>query len=255
VSVAVVTGASRGIGQGIATALGAAGFDVVVGYRVDDTGAKETAARIEAAGREASIVSGDVTNAGTMKALGDAATELGSLAVWVNNAGVSTLAPVVDTADDDVRRMLDVNVVGTFLGLREAAARFRAQSSGGRIVNVASELGVRAFPYLGVYSATKFAVVGLTQAAALELAAEDVTVNAVCPGTTETEMVAAERRAEAGLAGSTLDEVRAAYLAGIPSGRFCTPEDVGELVAYLAAPGAAYVTGQAICINGGSILR
>lgn len=254
-TVAVVTGASRGIGQGIATALANAGFDVVVGYRVDDAGAKATAARIEAAGRNASIVPGDVTDAATPGALGDAATELGTLAVWVNNAGVSALAPVVDTADDDLQRMLDVNVTATFMGLREAVARFRTQGRGGRVINVASELGVQAFPYLGVYSATKFAVVGLTQAAAVELACEHITVNAVCPGTTETDMVAAERRSEATLSGSTLDEVRNAYLAAIPSRRFCTPDDVGELVAYLAAPAAAYLTGQAICINGGSVLR
>jgi len=175
--------------------------------------------------------------------------------VWVNNAGVSTLAPVAATDTRDFRRMIDVNLVGTFLGMQSAVAAMRAHGKGGRVINVASELGVQAFPYLGAYSATKFAVVGLTQAAALELASERITVNAVCPGTAETDMVASERRAEAELTAQSLDEVRASYLAGIPSGRFCAPDDVGALVAYLASPGAAYVTGQSICVNGGSVLR
>jgi NAD(P)-dependent dehydrogenase (short-subunit alcohol dehydrogenase family) len=173
----------------------------------------------------------------------------------VNNAGVSTLAPVAATDERDLRRMIDVNLVGTFLGLRTAVTSMRAHGKDGRVINIASELGVQAFPYLGAYSATKFAVVGLTQAAALELAPEHITVNAVCPGTAETEMVAAERLSEAALTAQSVDEVRASYLAGIPSGRFCAPDDVGALVAYLASPGAAYVTGQSICVNGGSVLR
>ena len=253
--VAVVTGASRGLGRGIATALAAAGFDVVIGYRSADAEAKDTATLVNDAGRRSAIVAGDVGEAETHLALVAAAEELGELDVWVNNAGVSTLAPVVATDTRDFRRMIDVNLVGTFLGMQSAVATMRAHGKGGRVINVASELGVQAFPYLGAYSATKFAVVGLTQAAALELASERITVNAVCPGTAETDMVASERRAEAELTAQSLDEVRASYLAGIPSGRFCAPDDVGALVAYLASPGAAYVTGQSICVNGGSVLR
>jgi NAD(P)-dependent dehydrogenase (short-subunit alcohol dehydrogenase family) len=255
VTVAVVTGGSRGIGRGIAEALAAGGFDVVIGYRADDASAKFTAGLVERAGRKAAIVTGDVADAGTHTALADAAAELGDLEVWVNNAGVSTLALVASTRESDLRRMLDVNLVGTFLGLREAVARFRAATRGGRIVNVASELGVQAFPYLGAYSASKFGVVGLSQAAAVEVAADGITVNCVCPGTTETEMVYAERHAESALRDLSVDDVRTGYLEGIPAGRFCAPADVGALVAYLALPGAAYVTGQSICVNGGSVLR
>ena len=254
--VAVVTGASRGLGRGIAVALADSGFDVVVGFNTDEVGAKETAMMVEDRGREARLIRGDVAKVGTHRALGGSALEeLGGLDVWVNNAGVSALAPLVETLPSDVKRMLDVNVTGVFLGIREAVGRFRATQAGGRIVNIASELGLEAFPYLGVYAATKFAVIGLTQAAAQELAAENITVNAVCPGTAETDMVAAERDAESELTGASLDAVRAAYLAGIPAGRFCTPADVGGLVAYLASPGGAYVTGQAIAVNGGSVLH
>jgi len=122
-------------------------------------------------------------------------------------------------------------------------------------VNVSSEVGLQAFALLGAYAATKFAVVGLTQAAAIELAPSGITVNAVCPGTAETDMVLAERASEVVITGASADATRAAYLAAIPAGRFCTPADVGAAVVWLAGPGAAYVTGQSLCINGGSVLH
>jgi NAD(P)-dependent dehydrogenase (short-subunit alcohol dehydrogenase family) len=253
--VAVVTGASKGLGRGIAVALAAAGLDVVIGYCTSDADAKQTATLVDETGQRSATVAGDVADTETHHALSAAAEELGGLDVWVNNAGVSTLAPVAATDERDFRHMIDVNLVGTFLGMQAAVASMRARGNGGRIVNVASELGVQAFPYLGAYSATKFAVVGITQAAALELASEHITVNAVCPGTAETDMVLAERTAEAALTAQSTDAVRASYLGGIPLGRFCAPDDVGALVAYLASPGAAYVTGQSICVNGGSVLR
>jgi meso-butanediol dehydrogenase/(S,S)-butanediol dehydrogenase/diacetyl reductase len=254
--VAVVTGASRGLGQGIAAALAADGFDIVVGYHRDADGAAMTVSAVEALGQRAVAVAGDVADPDTAKALLDTAvTALGSLDVWVNNAGVSMLAPVLDTSPSEMARMVDVNLMGTLHGLQAAARGFIDRGRGGRIVNIASELGVQAFKYLGAYSATKFAVVGLTQAAALELAPDGITVNAVCPGTAETDMVLAERDSEAALAGTSTAEVRTSYLDGIPAGRFCEPADVGAAVAFLAGPGGAYVTGQSICINGGSVLR
>jgi NAD(P)-dependent dehydrogenase (short-subunit alcohol dehydrogenase family) len=254
--IAVVTGASRGLGQGIAVAVAANGFDVVVGFHRDAEGAAATAAAVEEMGRRAVTVAGDVADPGTAKALLDAATtELGGLDAWVNNAGVSVLGPLVAASAADLVRMLDVNVLGTLHGLQAAARWFLDHGRPGRIVNVASETGVQAFPLLGTYSASKFAVVGLTQAAALELAPAGITVNAVCPGTAETDMVMAERATEIALSGTTADQVRAAYLDAIPAGRFCEPADVGAAVAYLVGPGAAYVTGQSLCVNGGSVLR
>ena len=108
---------------------------------------------------------------------------------------------------------------------------------------------------LGGYAATKFAVVGLTQTAAIELAADQITVHAVCPGTAETDMVLAERSSEVTWSGGTSDQVRKSYLQAIPAGRFCTPADVGALVAWLCGPSASYVTGQSVCVNGGSVLH
>ena len=253
--VAVVTGSGRGIGRGIAVALAAAGCDVVVNYASDEVAAKDTASLVGDAGGTATLVRGDVTDPVTADRLVDAAEASGGLDVWVNNAGVSVLAPLVETDPADLARMVEVNLIGTFHGLRAAARHMRATDTPGRIVNIASELGVQALPLLGAYSATKFAVVGLTQAAALELSPVGITVNAVGPGTAETDMVLAERRAETAITGAHPDDVRAAYLDAIPVGRFCDPADVGALVAWLAGPDSSYVTGQTFLVNGGSVLH
>lgn len=253
--VAVVTGAGRGLGRGIAVALAEGGWHVVVGWASDRDAAMATAGEIEAHGTKAVLVPGDVADPATAAAMVTAATRLGELEVWVNNAGISTLAPVVDTPVADLERMLAVNVVGTFHGLRAAANEMMARRRPGRIINVASDLGVQAAPYLGAYSASKFAVVGLTQAAAVELAPAGITVNAVGPGTAETDMVAAERRAEGHVTHRSAEEIRQSHLDAIPAGRFCRPEDAGALVAWLAGPHTGYLTGQTLLVNGGSVLH
>ncbi len=253
---AVVTGASKGLGRGIAVALAADGCDVVVNWNRSEADAKETARAVEAAGGQAVLAPGDVVDpavSGELAAL--ALDAFGGLDVWVNNAGVSVLAPVAETPVADMERMVAVNLMGTFHGLQAAARTMVAAGTPGRIVNVASEAAVLTFKYLGAYAATKFAVVGLTQAAALELGEHGITVNAVGPGTAETDMVMAERRSEVEITGRSPDEVRDSYLANIPLGRFCEPADAGALVAWLASPAAAYVTGQVLLINGGSVLH
>jgi len=253
--VAVVTGAGRGLGRGIALALARAGNHVVVNWTSDQASATQTVADIQALGRGATLVQGDVVDPATSQTLAEVAEQLGDLEVWVNNAGVSMLAPVVDTDAADIERMLAVNVMGTFHGMKVAAQSMLAHRRCGRIVNVASEAGVQGFPYLGAYSATKFAVVGLTQAAAIELAPAGITVNAIGPGTAETDMVAAERLAESGFTHRSVDEVRQDYLDAIPAGRFCRPDDAGALVAWLAGPDAAFLTGQTLLVNGGAVLH
>jgi meso-butanediol dehydrogenase/(S,S)-butanediol dehydrogenase/diacetyl reductase len=252
---AVVTGASKGIGRAIAIGLARDGWNVVVNYATNEGAAKETADAVVDVGAQAVIVGGDVTDPTTARRLADAGSELGTLGAWVNNAGVSVLAPIIETNVADMERMLAVNYMGTFHGVQAAARTMIAANTPGRIVNVASEAAVLTFRYLGAYAASKFAVVGLTQAAALELGPHGISVNAVGPGTTETDMVLAERRSEVSITGDPPDNVRAAYLANIPLGRFCTPEDTGALVTWLVSPAAAYVTGQIICNNGGSVLH
>ncbi|HWD24148.1 MAG TPA: SDR family oxidoreductase, partial [Acidimicrobiales bacterium] len=198
---------------------------------------------------------GDVVAEATATALVDASEDrFGSLDLWVNNAGVSLLAPLLNTSASDAARLMDVNYLGTFHGV-VAAGRAMAASGGGRIVNVASDLGIQAAPLLAAYSATKFAVVGLTQAAAVELAPHGVAVNAICPGTVETDMVLAEEVAEAALMNTGVDSVRDRLRTSVPAGRLCTGDDVAASVVFLASDAASYFTGQAICVNGGSILH
>jgi meso-butanediol dehydrogenase/(S,S)-butanediol dehydrogenase/diacetyl reductase len=253
-TVAVVTGAGRGLGRGIATTLAAAGHELVLGWRNDEQALLETMSEVAAYGVKAVAVQGDVSDPETSSRLVGAATEeLGGIDVWVNNAGVSMLARLVDTTAADLERMTAVNFFGTFYGLQAAARVMRGSDRPGRIINVASDLGVQAAPLLAGYSATKFAVVGLTQAAAVELAPFGISVNAVCPGTVETGMVVSEQEAEARLTGASVAEVRARLRADVPAGRFCTVADVSALVGFLASPGAEFVTGQSICTNGGSI--
>jgi acetoin reductase-like protein len=253
--VAVVTGGARGLGLAITRRLAADGFAIVIGHRTSKDEAARLADELTAAGTPAVAVAGDVADPATSTALADAAEALGALTVWVNNAGVSTLAPLLETPLDDLDRQVQVNLYGTYVGLQVAARRMIAAGTPGRIVNVASEAGVQAFPLLGAYSATKFAVVGLTQAAALELAEHGITVNAACPGTAETDMDLAERDREVHHRGLGHDEVRGGYLAAIPLGRFCDPDDVAALVGFLASPAASYLTGQALCTNGGAVLH
>jgi NAD(P)-dependent dehydrogenase (short-subunit alcohol dehydrogenase family) len=253
--VAVVTGGGRGLGRGIALALADAGFDLVLGWRSGSAAVAATRAEVMARGRRALTIRGDIAKAATAKLLLDAAVRLGGPTAWVNNAGISVLAPVLETDPRDMARMIEINLLGTFHGLQAAGGWFKGQEKGGRVVNLASDLGVQACANLGGYAATKFAVVGLTQAAAVELAPAGITVNAVCPGTAETDMVLAERADEAALSGISNEAVRRQYLDAIPAGRFCTPADVGGLVVWLCSPAAAYVTGQAICVNGGSVLH
>jgi acetoin reductase-like protein len=254
--VAVVTGGGRGLGAGIALALADAGHDLVLGWCRDAAAAMETADAARASGSRVELVEGDVADPETAKLLVDAAvTTLGGLDVWVNNAGVSVIASVLDTPTEEMERMLSVNVIGTLHGMQAAARTMIEQGRRGRIVNLASDAGLQGFVNLGGYAATKFAVVALTQTAALELAPAGVTVNAVCPGTAETAMNHAEWDTERALTGLTTDEVRQSYLDAIPLGRFCAPEDVGAAVAWLAGPGAGFVTGQSICVNGGTVLH
>jgi NAD(P)-dependent dehydrogenase (short-subunit alcohol dehydrogenase family) len=169
----------------------------------------------------------------------------------VNNAGVvHRPAPVLDTDPDVLRRVLAVNVEGLALCAR-AAGRVMAAAGHGRIVNIASARGKLAWPGLGAYSASKAAVIALTQALALELGPRGVTVNAICPGTMWTEMAQGAFSTMAAEQGTPLEDLLAAHVRGIPVGRLGTPDDVGALAAFLASDAAAFVTAAAINLTGG----
>ena len=245
---ALVTGAASGIGRAVAVALAEAGpgrpAHAVVVADVDESGGLETVRLLEAAGATARFVACDVSQESDVEAAVHTATEaFGRLDVLVNNAGVEgPVLPVHAVAPDDWRRVFEVNVHGTFYGVRHALPVMSA-AGGGVIVNVASVAGLNAFPLHAAYAASKHAVVGLTRTAALEAARAGVRVNAVCPGFTDTPMVAEGL----GQMGQSADEL----VRRIPARRMARPDEIAGAVAYLCSDAAAYVTGQTLVIDGG----
>ncbi len=248
--VALVTGAGSGIGAAIARTLASRGHLVVV-TDVDRLRAERVAAEV---GGHAQAL--DVTDPAAVAATAESvAREHGSLDVWVSNAGVSAMRPFLEVPAEQVERTLAVNLQAVFSCGQAAARVMVAAGTQGRIVNVASMAGKQGrVPYLADYVASKFGVVGLTQAMAYELASHAITVNAVCPGYVATPMQERELAWEASLRGTTPDEVRALWIADTPLGRLEEPEDVARAVAFLVSEDAAFITGEALAVNGGAYM-
>ena len=271
--VAVITGAGRegGIGQGICRVLGRDGARIVVSEigrpldRVPEYNVArreeldETVEGLRALGIDAIGVRCDVTRPDEVTALVAAAVEhFGRLDIFVNNAGVALESvEMIHVTDRGLSQTLDVNLKGTFFGMQAAARQFIAQGGGGRIINIASQAGKLAWPLLSAYVASKFGIIGITQVAAKELGSQGITVNAVCPGTVDTPLSASSDGVWSMYAryyGITEDEVKASTLSQIPLGRFQTPEDVGNMVAFLASDRGGYLTGTAISATGGQTM-
>jgi meso-butanediol dehydrogenase/(S,S)-butanediol dehydrogenase/diacetyl reductase len=250
--IAVVTGAGSGIGRAIAAELAARDHTVVV-TDLDLAAAEATAKEL---GGDASALALDVTDAAQAKSVAEAVAQRhGAIDVWVSNAGISKMQRFLDVTPEDLRRTLAVNLEGIFLCGQAAAAAMIAGGKGGVIVNVASMAGKQGrVPYLADYVASKFGVVGLTQAMAFELAPLGITVNSVCPGYVATPMQTRELGWEAALRGSTEDKVRQLYIDDTPLGRLETPQDVARAVAFLAGPDAGFITGEALAVNGGAFM-
>jgi 3-oxoacyl-[acyl-carrier protein] reductase len=233
---ALVTGASRGIGASVARALAAEGWPVVVNYRSSADAADAVVRDIEAAGGRAIAVAGDVSDPDAADAVVKAAeSEFGSVLVLVNNAGITSDGLSPQIADDDWDRVLETNLSGAFRMSRRVL-RPMLRKRFGRVVNVASIVGIRANPGQANYAASKAGLIGLTKTMASEVAKRGITVNAVAPGVIETEMTA-------GLDGALLDYV--------PARRLGRPEEVAACVSFLASDGAAYVTGTTLTVDGG----
>ena len=249
--VAVVTGAGSGIGAAIARELGGRGHYVVV-TDVDVERAAAVARGIEAA--ESRRL--DVTDPHECDAVASAvASSHGRLDVWVSNAGVSTMARFVEISREDLARTFAVNTYGVFWAGQAAARAMIALGRPGRIINTASMAAKQGrVPYLAHYVASKFAVVGLTQAMAFELAPHAITVNAVCPGFVATPMQERELGWEARLRGVDANTVRQLWINDTPLARLETPEDVATVVAFLASDDAAFITGESIAVNGGAFM-
>ncbi len=257
--VAGVTGAGAGIGRAIARALAAEGARVAV-TDVNEQSARETVRLIEDAGGNARAWRLDVTDAQEIqRVVAEICAWGGRLDIWVNNAGVSTMNRFWELTEEDWDFNMNVNAKGTFLCSQAVARVMMAQALmpgselRGKIINIASMAGKRGnAPFLAHYVASKFAVVGLTQATAGELAPYKITVNAVCPGYVATSMQERELRWEAELRGTTPEAVRELYIQDTPLGRIETPEDVAKVVVFLASPLADFITGEAINVNGGA---
>ncbi|MGO2859977.1 MAG: SDR family oxidoreductase [Brevibacterium sp.] len=252
-SVAVVTGSARGIGQGIAARLGADGHHVIVAdLPTMREGVDETVAAIEKAGGTATGTEADVTDQASVEALVATAVEAGGkLDVFVANAGIAQVEPLIEYSKADFEKILDVNVTGVFLSYQAAAKQMIEQGNGGKIIGAASIVAFRPFALLSPYSATKWAVRGLTQGAAMEWAKHGITVNAYGPGIVGTAMwdlIDEKLAAEEGLAKG---EAIKKYAGDILLGRVSVPEDVANLVSFLASEDSDYVTGQTMLVDGG----
>ena len=246
---AVVTGAGSGIGRATAERLAEAGCQVtLIGRHVARL--TETADRI---GDLAFAAPADVTDADMLAAAIEAGRDrFGPIDILVNNAGAATSAPFLKTDAEALRAMLALNLEAPAEAARLVLPGMITRRWG-RIVNVASTAGLKGYPYVSAYVAAKHGLVGLTRALALEVASKGVTVNAVCPGFTETELVAKSIEAIVAKTGRSEDEARAALAASNPQGRLITPDEVAQTIVWLCGDGASGVNGAAVPVAGGEL--
>jgi NAD(P)-dependent dehydrogenase (short-subunit alcohol dehydrogenase family) len=249
---ALVTGAGRGIGAEIARALAAGGAELTLVGRNRAT--LDALAAALGDGTKAHGVVADVTEPAQVAAAFAAARErFGPVAVLVNNAGQAASAPIAKTSTDLWSRMIAVNLTGTFL-CAQAAVPDMLGIGWGRIVNIASTAGQRGYAYVTAYAAAKHGVVGFTRSLALELARKSITVNAVCPGYTETDILRESIDNVVAKTGRSAEEARAGFAAVNPQDRIVQPAEVADAVRWLCGAGASAITGQCISVSGGEVM-
>ena len=253
--VAVVTGGGRGIGRGIALRFARDGADIAI-IDVRPDGINAVADEVSQLGSKATTFVADVSDREQVFAAVDhAAAALDGFDIMVNNAGIALVGPITDVTPEEAARVWAINVKGVLWGIQAATTKLKELGRRGKIINASSIAGHDGFAMLGVYSASKFAVRALTQAAAKEHAADGITVNAYCPGVVGTDMWVEIDKRFAELTGAAEGETYDKFVRGIALGRAETPDDVAGFVAYLAGPDADYMTGQSGLIDGGLVYR
>lgn len=242
---AVVTGASKGIGAGIAKAFAAEGANVVVNYARAKDDADKVAGEIKSAGGKAITVQADVSKQADVDRLfAETKKAFGTVDILVNNAGVYELASIEQVTEDSYRRMFDLNVLGTLLSTQAAVKNMNG--NGGSIINVSSIVALTPVPTASVYSATKGAVDVITRSLALELGPRNIRVNSLAPGLVETEGTRA--------AGTSEGEFKTFAVSRTPLGRVGAPEDIGKVAVFLASDDSAWITGEVLPVGGGARL-
>jgi NAD(P)-dependent dehydrogenase (short-subunit alcohol dehydrogenase family) len=248
----VVTGGGSGIGAAICKELALDGWRVVV-TDLELDAAKRTAKGLSGEGHLAMAL--DVTKSEAAIQVANEVRARFGLDAWVSNAGVSKMTPFIDVSEEQYEFTLEVNLKGVFLCGQAAAKVMIDQGRGGKIVNTASMAGKQGgVPFLSDYVASKFGVIGLTQAMAFELSPSQITVNAVCPGFVETPMQERELAWEAELKSTTIESVRDSWISDTPLGRLQQPEDVANVVSLLLSDKASFLTGESISANGGAFM-
>lgn len=241
--VALVTGASRGIGKAIACKLAREGAKVIINYNGSKEKAEAVKSEIEAAGGQAEVYQCDVSDYTACETfIQTVIKEEGSLDILVNNAGITKDGLLMKMSEEDFDKVLDTNLKGAFNTIRFASRQMLRQK-GGRIINMSSVVGVSGNAGQANYAASKAGMIGLTKAAARELASRGITVNAIAPGFIETDMTDV-----------LSDKVKEASEAQIPLGHFGKPEDVAAAAAFLASEEAGYITGQVLHVDGGMVM-
>lgn len=239
-SVALVTGGSRGIGRAICLELASRGMTVAVNYAGSEGAAWETVEACRSLGAQAEAFRADVSDPAGCEELVKAVKErFGTLEILVNNAGITRDGLLMTAKAEDFCQVLDTNLKGAYFCMK-AASKLMVRQRYGRIINLSSVVGLRGNPGQTGYAASKAGILGLTKAAAKELATRNITVNAVAPGFIDTDMTAA-----------LSDQAKNAMLSTIPMGRPGAPEDVARAVAFFAETDSSYITGQVLCVDGG----